>query len=75
MFYSDCIVLKLCVVFLQLVTMAKKKAFIHTKPDIAPIEVSVKKAYFLRLQNFGSQATTQRICCLLCRKMNPSTII
>ena len=96
MFHSDCIVLKLCVVFLQMITMAKQATMLFDFHNMAFknfwLEVAnkkplstlnlplhkkfpVKKAYFLRLQNFVSQATTLRIFCLLCQKMNASKIM
>ena len=84
MFYSDCILLKLCVVFLQVLTMAKQAKMLfdfhnmvfknfwleiaNKKPSSTPnlplqeFKFHIKKAYFLRLQNFVSQATTLRIC-------------
>ena len=97
MFYSDCIVLKLCVVLLQMITMAKQATMLFDFHNMAfknfwlevankkssstlnlplhEFKFPVKKAYFLRLQNFVSHATTLRICCLLCQKKNASKIM
>ena len=94
MFYSDCVVLKLCVVFLHMakqatmlfdfhnmafknfwLEVANKKPSSRLNLPLHEFKFPVKKAYFLQLQHFVSQATTLRTCCLLCQKMNALKIM
>ena len=94
MFYSDCVVLKLCVVFLHMARQASMLFDFHNmafknfclevaneiplstlKLQMHEFKFPVKKAHLLQLQNFVSQGTTLRICCLLCQKMNTSKIM
>ena len=56
MFFSDCVVLKLCLAFHYLITLAKQVIVFDFH------NTTLK----LTTQDFVSQATTQGICCLLC---------
>ena len=59
-----------------LAEVANKKPLSTQSLSLDELKFPVKKAYFLQLQNFVSQATTtQGICCLLCWKMNVSKVI